>query len=393
MLKVTNRKTGLKLIFSSMLVFCFNVFASPIVIDISYMKLVKSPVSTFSNYLTPPKNTGHIGAQLAVIDSNTTGKFLQQHFQLHHFETKEITELLTELNIQFKQGRRIFIFDMPLKHLIQINDWAVNKPVLLFNTRESADELRASKCLMNVFHTIPSFAMKSDAIAQWLLYRRLSKVLLIKGTTLEDDQLVTSFKRSAKRYGLKIIKEKQWSFNTDLRRMAQQEIPLFTQTLEDYDVVYIADKDKSFAEYFPFNTYLPRPVVGSAGLEALSWHGVIEQWGAAQLQNRFIALAKRQMNEGDFASYLAVRSVANAVHKLNSNASEDIINYIQSNNFELAAYKGRKLSYRPWSKQLRIPMALIQPNSLVSQSPQVGILHPVNELDTLGYDAQESQCK
>ena len=106
-----------------------------------------------------------------------------------------------------------------------------------------------------------------------------------------------------------------------------------------------------------------------------------------------MALAKRQMNEGDFAGYLAVRSVANAVHKLNTNASEAIIDYIQSDKFELAAYKGRKLSFRPWNKQLRMPMALVQPNALVSQSPQIGILHPVNELDTLGYDAQESQCK
>lgn len=393
MLKITNRNPWLKVIITSMLVCCFSVFASPIVIDISYIKLTQDKVTVFSNYLKAPENTGYVGAELAITDSNTTGKFLQQHFQLHYVEEKKIDKLLAQLQAQFKQGHRIFILDMPLNDLVQVNNWAKNKSVLLFNAKETANELRDNQCLMNIFHTIPSNAMKSDSIAQWLLYRRLNKVLLVRGSAPEDSQLVNSFKRSAKRYGLKIIKEKQWNFNTDLRRIAQQEIPLFTQTVNDYDVVYIADKDKNFAEYFPFNTYLPRPVVGSAGLEALSWHGVIEQWGAAQLQNRFVELAKRQMNEGDFAAYLAVRSVANAVHKLNSNVSEDISAYIQSDNFELAAYKGRKLSFRTWSKQLRIPMALVQPHALVSQSPQAGILHPVNELDTLGYDAQESQCK
>ena len=94
--------------------------------------------------------------------------------------------------------------------------------------------------------------MKSDALAQWLLYRRMNKVLLIQGQKPEDIQLSASFKRAAKRFGLKITAEKQWDFNTDLRRSAQQEVPLFTQTKRDYDVVYIADKSKDFAEFIPF---------------------------------------------------------------------------------------------------------------------------------------------
>ncbi len=138
---------------------------------------------------------------------------------------------------------------------------------------------------------------------------------------------------------------------------------------------------------------MPRPVIGSAGLEALSWHQVIEQWGAIQLQNRFQRLAKRPMNEMDFSAYLAVRSVAQALHKINAISPKELINYIRSPAFELAAYKGRKLSFRPWNGQLRMPMALIQPHALVSQSPQSGVLHPTTELDTLGFDFNESKCQ
>ena len=285
------------------------------------------------------------------------------------------------------------MLDVPLAQLVQLERWAKNKSVLLFNVSETADELRNSQCLSSVLHTIPSDAMKSDALAQWLLYRRMNKVLLVQGSNPEDVLLAKSFKRAAKRFGLKIIDEKQWDFNTDLRRSAQQEIPLFTQTVKDYDVVYVANKSKSFAEFLPFNTYLPRPVIGSAGLEALAWHSVIEQWGATQLQNRFIEMAGRKMNELDFSAYLAVRSVAESVHKLHTNASNELIEYINSVDFELAAYKGRKLSFRPWSRQLRMPLALVHPHALVSQSPQPGMLHPITELDTLGFDAQESQCE
>ena len=376
-----------------MWVFCLNALSSPITLDISYIKLVQQQAPGSSNLFKKPEDSGYLGAKLAISDSNTTGKFLQQHFKLNYFVATKTPQFLAYLEREYKQGRRIFILEAPLTQLVQVDRWAKNKPVLLFNVSESADELRHSQCLDSVFHTIPSDAMKSDALAQWLVYRRMNKVLLIRGSKAEDVQLATSFKRAAKRFGLKIIDEKQWDFNTDLRRSAQQEIPLFTQTVQDYDVVYVADKSKAFAEFLPFNTYLPRPVIGSAGLEALAWHSVIEQWGATQLQNRFIQMSDRKMNEMDFAGYLAVRSVAQSVHKLHSNVSDKLIDYINSVDFELAAYKGRKLSFRSWSRQLRMPLALVHPHALVSQSPQSGMLHPSTELDTLGFDAQESQCK
>jgi ABC transporter substrate binding protein (PQQ-dependent alcohol dehydrogenase system) len=370
-----------------------NAISSPITLDISYVKLAKQQVAGTSNYFKKPADSGFQGAKLAISDSNTTGKFLQQHFNLSYFLANKTPQLLEYLDGQYQQGQRIFMLDVPLAQLVQLERWAKNKSVLLFNVSETADELRNSQCLSSVLHTIPSDAMKSDALAQWLLYRRMNKVLLVQGSNPEDVLLAKSFKRAAKRFGLKIIDEKQWDFNTDLRRSAQQEIPLFTQTVKDYDVVYVANKSKSFAEFLPFNTYLPRPVIGSAGLEALAWHSVIEQWGATQLQNRFIEMADRKMNELDFSAYLAVRSVAESVHKLHTNASNELIEYINSVDFELAAYKGRKLSFRPWSRQLRMPLALVHPHALVSQSPQPGMLHPITELDTLGFDAQESQCE
>ncbi|WP_243641790.1 ABC transporter substrate-binding protein [Vibrio sinensis] len=358
----------------------------------NYLKLnVKKPPA-LSNVIETPKDSGFQGAKLGIADSNSTGKFLKQHFVLDYSEFEQSADLIEHLSLDYSQGQRVFILDAPMESLIRANAWAKGKEALIFNVSESADGLRYQQCLTSVLHTTPSDAMRSDAIAQWLLSRRLNKVLLVSGSKDEDIALNDSFKRSAKRFGLDIVAEKTWSFDSDLRRSAQQEVPLFTQTMDDYDVVYVADKSKDFAEYIPFNTYIPRPVVGSAGLEALTWHSVIEQWGAAQLQKRFRLQAKRQMNELDFSAYLAVRSVAQAVHQQKTNNHLEIQTFIKSDDFELAAYKGRKLSFRSWSGQLRIPMALIQPNSLVSLSPQAGVLHPRTELDTLGFDIEESQC-
>ncbi len=370
-----------------------SIVIDPLEVKVNYLKLQQQQSPALSNVIKMPNDSGYQGAKLAINDSNTTGKFLQQHFSLTQFEFTTTPDLLHHLKQAFNQGDNIFIINAPLITLDKVNLWAQDKNILLFNISEFSDVLRDKQCLSTFLHTAPSYAMKADALAQWLLYRRLTKVLLISGKKPVDVAIATSFKRSAKRYGLKIIEEKYWRFDTDLRRSAQQEVPLFTQTSQEYDVIYVADKYKDFAQYIPFNTYLPRPVIGSTGLEALTWHRVIEQWGAAQLQTRFHKLTARYMNELDFNSYLAIRSIAQAVHKTHSNSAKMLIKHLKSADFELAAYKGRKLSFRSWNGQLRMPMALVHPQGVVSQSPQVGFLHPKTDLDTLGFDKKESQCK
>ena len=64
-----------------------------------------------------------------------------------------------------------------------------------------------------------------------------------------------------------------------------------------------------------------------------------------------------------------------------------------SDAFEIAAFKGEGLSFRPWNQQLRQPILLVKPRVLVSVSPQEQFLHERTPLDTLGYDEPESACR
>ena len=48
---------------------------------------------------------------------------------------------------------------------------------------------------------------------------------------------------------------------------------------------------------------------------------------------------------------------------------------------------------RDWNGQLRQPILLFDGRNTVSVSPQEGYLHQFSELDTLGYDRPETQCK
>ena len=51
-----------------------------------------------------------------------------------------------------------------------------------------------------------------------------------------------------RRFGAKIVAEKKWTFHADMRRLVQQELPVFTQIEEDYDVLVVSDETGDFGE-------------------------------------------------------------------------------------------------------------------------------------------------
>ena len=76
-------------------------------------------------------------------------------------------------------------------------------------------------------------------------------------------------------------------------------------------------------------------------------------------------------------------------------ASDDIATlraYALGDAFELAAFKGQKVTFRPWNGQLRQPILLFDGRITVSVSPQDGFLHQTSPLDTMGRDQPETAC-
>lgn len=364
--------------------------AADVTINIGYLAQQIDTGPVLSNILPEPEDAGLRGTELAVNDSNTTGKFLKQHFELSTYSDDNAEPIIEQAQHMYDSGIHAFIVNLPASTLVTLSQHLPDD-VLIINATAKDDALRQENCPKNTLHTIPSRAMLTDALGQWLKARRLIDLLLITGPTDDDKAYTAAIKRTVKRYGLKIVAEKAWNFDTDLRRAAQREMPLFTQTKE-YDAVVIADERGDFGEYVLYNTWYPRPVVGTQGLTPVTWHRVVEQWGAAQLQSRFEKLTGRWMSEKDYAAWAGVRTIAEAVTRTNSKDIHTLKQYIASDAFALAGFKGRKLGFRAWNGQLRQPIPLIHPRSLVSQSPQEGFLHPVSELDTLGFDKPESQC-
>ncbi len=131
-------------------------------------------------------------------------------------------------------------------------------------------------------------------------------------------------RRSAKRFGAKIVEERVFedrgaSRQTDSGNvLIQREMPVFTQGAPDHDVVVVADESEVFGTYLPYRTWIPRPVAGSAGLVPSSWHPSHEQWGAAQIQNRFEKATGRRMNSKDMQAWTAVRIIGEAATRTRS---------------------------------------------------------------------------
>jgi len=99
------------------------------------------------------------------------------------------------------------------------------------------------------------------------------------------------------------------------------------------------------------------------------------------------------MNSTDYGAWLALRAVGEAAALTGSLDPQTISTKLLDPQFRMGGYKGRQLSFRSWSGQLRQPIPLVHPRALTSQSPQTGYLHPATDLDTLGYDKSESNCQ
>lgn len=235
--------------------------------------------------------------------------------------------------------------------------------------------------------------MRTDALIQFLVRKRWDDLALIAGMHPKDTEYAAALKRSATKFGLEMSAERTWAYDADMRRNAAQEVPLLTQELGDHDVLLIADEIGDFGRYVLYNTWEPRPVAGSEGLTAVTWSPVVEQWGAAQMQQRFETSAGRSMRSKDYAAWAAIRTIGEAVTRTGSGEAARLRDYILSEKFELAGFKGRPMTYRSWNGQLRQPIPIVHPRALAALAPLEGFMHQRTELDTLGLDRPESACR
>ena len=360
--------------------------------DIIFITKEREVPPVLSNLDPILNDEGFYGIQLGIEDNLTTGRFLGHDYKVKMIQVSLKEDLEEEFKKLIKSGYTYFVADLNSGELSKLSNLEESKNILLINIRSKEDSLRNEFCKTNLIHVAPSYTMLSDALTQYLVKKKWKKWFLVIGPEKEDKAYADALKKSAKKFNIKIKEERVWDFASDLRRTAQKEIPIFTKGV-NYDIMVVADEKGEFGEYLSYRTWDPRLIVGSQGLKPTNWHRTHEQWGATQMQNRFRRKSGRWMTPVDYSAWVAVRVIGEAVSRVQDNKLQSIKEYLFSEGFGIGAYKGVKVSFRNWNGQLRQPILLAAPRSMVSVSPQEGYLHPTSELDTLGVDEPESSCK
>ncbi len=377
-----------------------RVAAQPTVatIEIAYLSLTAERSLPESYLDQPPEDEGLEGARLASMDNQTTGQFLGQSYHLNAVSAPDDQGVIAAFKQLVAAGDRLFVTDLPAPLLLKVADLPEAKDVTILDATAKDDSLRGVDCRRNTLHTMPSRAMLADALMQYMVIKKWSRVALVIGGDPADKLYADAIRSSAHKFRIKIVQEIPWNFDPGARRTdtghydEEAEVARITQGVGDYDLMVVADEADNFGDELAYRTTEPRPVAGTEGMVPTAWARPFDQWGATQLQSRFLKLAKRWMTENDYGAWLAVRAIGEAATRGATTDPDAIAKFMRGADFDVAGFKGTKLTFRDWDGQLRQPVLLADARSLVSVSPQPGFLHEFSELDTLGVDRPETKC-
>lgn len=330
------------------------------------------------------------GARVAMRDSRIVGRAVGMSFELLERPIQEGEDAVAAAR-ELLAATRIMVLDLPIAETLAVADALAADGALLLNPRHDDPALRGAECRADLFHTVPSSDMRMDALAQYARRRGWDGVLVLEGPLAEDRSLSAAFQASARKFGVEVVEVRPFVPGNDPRNREQSNVALLTAEAE-YDLVFVADVEGDFSRYIPYQTYAPRPVIGSEGLIAEAWHWTWERHGAPQLNQRFEKLAGRRMQEEDWAGWAAIKAVVEAAVRSRSAESKALREAMLSPEFQFDGYKGTAVSFRTWSRQLRQPILLHTHNAVIQRAPLEGFLHETNTLDTLGADRPESAC-
>lgn len=363
--------------------------------------LVKNYAEPLPLSLTEPVITdkGIQAARLAHQENQLTGRLLNQQYALTEHIVEQGDDVIAAAQALLANGEHFIVADLQAEDLLAIADLPEAADAIILNARAFDDHLRNEGCRANVFHVAPSYAMRADGLAQYLVWKKWRRWFVVDGKHPHDQLYTAALARAANKFGAKIVETRHYQFEAGARRVEsghqqiQTQMPRLTQGAAEHDVLVVADTGEAFGEYLPYRTFDARPVVGTHGLVSVAWHRAYEQFGSMSLHSAFEKLAGRSITERDYMVWLAVKTFTEAALRTGSAELQVVRDYLKSEKFVVPGFKGVGLSFRHWNHQLRQPMLIAWRGALVSVSPQKEFLHQRTATDSLGFDEPESACR
>ena len=153
---------------------------------IGYLEITEDPRyeqrRAYAGIQLRPQGRPVAGAELAIRESRIIGRALKLDISLERASGAGTADLVSEIaRLKADRGVRFFLIDAAAAVLDEVAESTSGRDVLLFNVSESADALRGERCRAHVMHVIPSRAMLTDALVQYLIARRWRDVLVLRG--------------------------------------------------------------------------------------------------------------------------------------------------------------------------------------------------------------------
>ena len=338
------------------------------------------------------------GAEFGLQEINSGGRFLGKQYALIRIIVPANGDLQAEARKALADNtHRLVVADLQAKDLLTLGDLPEAKDTVILDARTSDDTLRQADCRANVFHLLPNWAMRADAIGQFLARRNWKRWFLLSGVAPADQAFGAAAKRAAGRFEAQVVTEKTFRTDSDdpsaSREQIQAQLANATRTSNDYDVLFVADTSNAFGDYLLYNTAAPRLVVGTHGMVAEAWDAQFREYAARGVLYRFYKSASREMTERDYGNSLAMAALGDAVTRGGKTDPSGIKAWFLSDQFSLAANKGEGLTFRHWDQQLRQPLLLFGPRMLVAMAPRGDPQQTKLLTDTLGFDRAHSECR
>lgn len=343
----------------------------------------------YARLITPPPVVTAQAADMAVKDMAFTADALGLKVTLDAQAVAD-GDLPATAAAMVAKGEKFLVLDLPAADVTAVAQALKGQDVLLINATAPEDSLR-SACISNMLSSGPSNRQLMDAFAQYLRSMNWLNILVLVGEDPSDAVLADAFQASADRLRLQVVDRRSFTLAADPQNREGNNVKLLTGGV-DYDVVFVADTRGEFGRYIPYATQLPRPVIGSIGLTAASWHWAFERDGATQVSSRFDKAWHRKIQPADWDVWAAVKSIQDGVMKTGGQDPATVRAYLTSDKFKLDGSKGVTLNYRAWDGQMRQPIILGTGDAAIAVAPIEGFTHQTNTLDTLGTDEAEFAC-
>ncbi len=139
------------------------------------------------------------------------------------------------MNALADQGASFIVTSLDADRLLKVADAGQARGETLINASALDERLREQDCRANVIHVAPTRSMLADALAQYLVWKKWGRWLLLSGSHENDALFAEALRHAATRFGAKIVEQSEFKDNGGARRTdsgvaeIQRQMPVVTQ--------------------------------------------------------------------------------------------------------------------------------------------------------------------